>query len=138
MKIVVNCVSDLSNVCKDIIGYFDNNSIVCVEAEMGVGKTTLIKYICKELGVQDLVNSPTFSIVNEYLSAQNKIYHFDWYRINNIDELIQIGIMDYFEQNNLCFIEWSSKFPSIIPESAICIHIALDKYDKRIIEIIKK
>ena len=91
---------------------------------MGVGKTTIIKVICKELGIIDEVQSPTFSIVNEYLTDKDeKVYHFDFYRIENIEEVYDIGIEEYFDSGNICLIEWPENIESILPEQFVRIDI---------------
>ena len=95
-----------------------NSNIILVSGEVGAGKTTLIKEILKILKVNDNVNSPTFSIINEYLSEDKKtIYHIDLYRIKNIDELHSIGFFEYLESNNLCFIEWGNMIENKIKAS---------------------
>lgn len=91
---------------------------------MGAGKTTFITALCKRLGVTDIVNSPTFTIVNEYVSAKGfPIYHFDFYRINSIKEAYDIGIEEYFSAEALCFIEWPEKIEQILPEGYIPVAI---------------
>ena len=109
MKIVVNCVSELEAASTSLLELINENNIVCFYGEMGVGKTTFIKEICKKLGVKDVVSSPTFSLVNEYLTENDEfIYHFDFYRIDNEEEAYNIGVEDYFDSNHWCLIEWPS------------------------------
>ena len=110
-------IQDLNLVAKGIVDYAIGSEIWLFLGEMGAGKTTLIKAICKQLGVIDEVQSPTFSIVNEYLTDQDKtVYHFDFYRIERIEEVLNIGIEEYFESGNICLIEWPENIESILPE----------------------
>ena len=136
MKIVVNCVSELEDASISLLELISENNIVCFYGEMGVGKTTFIKEICKKLGVEDVVSSPTFSIINEYLTENNEsVYHFDFYRIEKEEEAFDIGYEEYFYQGNLCLIEWPEKISSIIPENIIKVQITRSD-EQRIIEII--
>ena len=103
---------------------------------MGAGKTTFIKSICEELGVKDVMSSPTFSIVNEYRSAAGeKIYHFDFYRIKNISEAYDLGYEDYFYSNAFCFIEWPEKIQELLPKEAVKVKLSVVG-EQRKIEII--
>ena len=108
MEYISENIIDLELIGKKIIKYSNKKSnIFTFEGEMGVGKTALIKIILKHLKVKDLVKSPTFSIVNEYLTSDNKIiYHFDFFRIKDKIEVINIGFEDYLDSSNFCFIEW--------------------------------
>ena len=108
------------------------NKVILFHGEMGVGKTTLIKQLCKYLGVQGATSSPTFSLVNEYEAANNQIvYHFDFYRLNKETEALDMGIDDYLYSGNWCFIEWAEKIPNLIPDSHSVITISLLSDGKR-------
>ena len=104
--------------------------------EMGSGKTTLIKCLCSYLGVLDTMSSPTFSIVNEYLAANNqRIFHFDFYRIKNEEEAYDIGTEEYFYSGSYCFIEWPEKIPSLIPHPHIHVSITSESQTSRTIAV---
>lgn len=100
-----------------------SSKIVAFYGKMGAGKTSLIKELCSELGTKDIVNSPTFSIVNIYDTESEKIYHFDCYRLNSIIEALDLGIEDYFYSNHYCFIEWPENIETILPNDIIKITI---------------
>lgn len=100
-----------------------SSKIVAFFGKMGAGKTSLIKELCSELGTKDIVNSPTFSIVNIYDTESEKIYHFDCYRLNSITEALDLGIEDYFYSNHYCFIEWPENIETILPNDIIKITI---------------
>ncbi|QOG01027.1 tRNA (adenosine(37)-N6)-threonylcarbamoyltransferase complex ATPase subunit type 1 TsaE [Flavobacterium sp. MDT1-60] len=111
--------------------------IILFNGEMGVGKTTLIKELCKSLGVQDATSSPTFSLVNEYYTSNNQIvYHFDFYRLNKETEALDMGVDDYLYSGNWCFIEWSEKIASLIPEQHSTVTIELLADGKRSLELV--
>ena len=117
MEYISENIIDLELIGKKIIKYSNKKSnIFTFEGEMGVGKTALIKIILKHLKVKDLVKSPTFSIVNEYLTSDNKIiYHFDFFRIKDKIEDINIGFEDYLDSSNFCFIEWPNSIKNLLP-----------------------
>lgn len=120
----INSLAEIKNVAKQFIAQLGDNKIFVFFGSMGAGKTTFIKAICEELGVEDAINSPTFAIVNEYKTKDNSsIYHFDFYRINNIEEVYDLGYEDYFYSGNLCFIEWPEKIKGLIPENAVKVYI---------------
>ena len=112
------------------------NKVILFHGEMGVGKTTLIKQLCRNLGVTDATSSPTFSLVNEYETTANQVvYHFDFYRLNKETEALDMGIDDYLYSGNWCFIEWAEKIPNLIPESHSVITISLLEDGSRSLEL---
>ncbi|MFN5630050.1 MAG: tRNA (adenosine(37)-N6)-threonylcarbamoyltransferase complex ATPase subunit type 1 TsaE [Bacteroidota bacterium] len=120
-------LSDLPQVAQHICSYYPTQKIVCFIGEMGSGKTTLIKEICRVLGVTENSSSPTYSIVNEYIDGKgNTIYHFDLFRIKNSNELFDIGFDEYLFSGNLCLIEWPQIAAQYIDEF---LEISIDKID---------
>ena len=112
------------------------NKVILFHGEMGVGKTTLIKQLCRNLGVTDATSSPTFSLVNEYETTANQlVYHFDFYRLNKETEALDMGIDDYLYSGNWCFIEWAEKIPNLIPDSHSVITISLLEDGNRSLEL---
>ena len=128
-------LTDLEEISIKIISLFKKPKTLLFYGEMGVGKTTLIKELVKQLGVLEITSSPTFSIVNEYKGKKNSVFHFDFYRITNEEEVYDIGIEDYFYQNAWCFIEWPEQIPNILPEDSIVIKLKKNLDETRIIEI---
>jgi len=132
-NIIINNLSELPVAAKQLLQAFPDKKIFAFYGEMGVGKTTFIKAICNELGVTDTISSPTFSIVNEYVSAKgDKVFHFDFYRINSINEVYDLGYEDYFNDDAYCFIEWSEKIEDLITSDYIKVKITKDG-EKRIV-----
>ena len=114
-----------------------NSKIMLFYGEMGVGKTTLIKELCKLLGTEDVISSPTFSLVNEYHTIDQRIiYHFDFYRIKNEEEAYDIGVEDYFYSNAFCLIEWPENIQNLVPLNATTIHLTRLSDDYRHIRLI--
>ncbi|MEO9485331.1 MAG: tRNA (adenosine(37)-N6)-threonylcarbamoyltransferase complex ATPase subunit type 1 TsaE [Ekhidna sp.] len=117
---------ELQEVARKLISNFGRINVWCFDAEMGAGKTTLTKKICKELGVEDEMSSPTFSIVNEYQTRDGKdIYHFDFYRLKDIEEAIDIGVEDYLFSGNRCLLEWPAIIEPLLPDEYLQISIKL-------------
>ncbi len=140
MKAIINCLNleTMPAVARQIIDFGKNHTVWLLEGQMGAGKTTLTKAICKELGVVAVVQSPTFSIVNEYQTTTGEvIYHFDCYRLRNITEALDIGIDEYLDSGNLCLIEWSSKITELLPSNCLKISIEVLDNQSRQIEISK-
>jgi len=108
-------LSQLPAIASEIISFAANSRIFLFYGDMGAGKTTLIKSLCKCLGTTEQVTSPTFSIVNEYIVAKNRIYHFDFYRLKNQTEALDMGYEEYFYSDAYCFIEWPEKIPDLLP-----------------------
>lgn len=111
---------------KQFVTHLKNNpeKVYCFYGKMGAGKTTFIKAICEEMGVQETVNSPTFSIVNEYEAKDGEIiYHFDCYRINKVQEALDLGAEEYLYSGNYCFIEWPENIDAILPDNAVSVEI---------------
>ena len=123
MTLTARNLSDLPAVAEAIIPQIEHNIIQFV-GEMGAGKTTLIKEMLKQFGTEDRVSSPTYSLVNEYLTSLGIVYHFDFYRIKDESEAYDMGWEEYAESGNLCLIEWPEKIASLIPEKSHILEIS--------------
>lgn len=129
-EIKINCsnLAQLDEIALQIIELFPNQKIFLISGKMGAGKTTLIKSICHALNVVDVVNSPTFSIVNEYTTLQgSSIYHFDLYRIKSPVELLDIGYEEYIYSGSYCLIEWPELATKLMPSSFVMIKIDVEE-----------
>ena len=120
MEIKINSLEDINEAAKQFIENMGDGKVFAFYGKMGAGKTTFIKAICEELGVDDVITSPTFAIVNEYQSATtgDSIYHFDFYRIKKLEEVYDMGYEDYFYSGSLCFLEWPELIDDLLPEDA--------------------
>ena len=131
-------LADLPRVAEQIIASAGDIKVWLFEGDMGAGKTTLIKALCGAYEVMDNVTSPTFSLVNEYENHDGStFYHFDFYRIKDETEAMDIGTEEYFYSGNICFIEWPSKIPNLIPEAHLSINIEVNPDHSRRIAIVK-
>ncbi|WP_337042392.1 tRNA (adenosine(37)-N6)-threonylcarbamoyltransferase complex ATPase subunit type 1 TsaE [Emticicia sp. 17c] len=125
-------ITDLEEIAKKIIADAGGKTIWIFEGEMGAGKTTLIKAICKQLGVLSAVQSPTFSIVNEYLTETgDTVYHFDFYRLKRESEALDFGVEEYFDSGNICLLEWAEKIESLLPDNCFTIEIEVINENSR-------
>jgi len=139
--IVIKSPDGLEQASKKVLRTMGKNRILCLYGGMGAGKTTLIQWLCRELGVADNVVSPSFAIVNEYKDSNAKpVYHFDFYRIKKIEELFDFGYEEYFYSNKgICFIEWPELVEDILPDSGVIrLSIKVQKDESRIVEFITK
>lgn len=134
-EIILNSLADLPDLASLLIKSAGEKRVFLFEAPMGAGKTTLIKALCKELGVEDHVTSPTFSIVNEYLSPSGPVYHFDFYRLKDEQEAYDLGYEEYFYSGNYCFVEWPQKIQSLLPDNAFNIDIKTNIDQSRLVRI---
>ena len=124
MQLIIRSLDEIREVARQFVDAMGENRIFAFYGGMGAGKTTFIKAVCEELGVEDVVNSPTFAIVNEYLDGEgNPVYHFDFYRIKSEREVFDIGFDEYLDSGNLCFIEWPELVEKFLPDETIRVSI---------------
>ena len=130
-------MDNIREAAREFIQKMGDNTVFAFRGEMGAGKTTFIKAVCEELGVEDVINSPTFAIVNEYRSGTGElIYHFDFYRINKLEEVFDFGYEDYFFSGALCFIEWPEKIDELLPGD--CVNVSITEKEDGTRELVIK
>ena len=123
MQFTAISVSDLSAIAQKLLNFAGDDRIFLFHGEMGAGKTTFIKALCAQLGVDSPVSSPTFAIINEYAGEKHRIYHFDFYRLKTQTEALDMGCEEYFYSGDYCFIEWPDKIPDMLPSHYISVNI---------------
>lgn len=134
MQIIIPTLEALPEAAQAFVEATQEASVFAFHAEMGAGKTTFIKAICQHLGVEDVINSPTFAIVNEYRSSSAElIYHFDCYRLKTQDEALDFGFEDYVYSGALCFIEWPDKVDDLLPGDTVHVRITVGEQGERIV-----
>ncbi|WP_231425618.1 tRNA (adenosine(37)-N6)-threonylcarbamoyltransferase complex ATPase subunit type 1 TsaE [Pedobacter sp. Leaf250] len=137
MKITVNDLSHLPQVAQQLLAFASNEKVFIFDGDMGAGKTTFIKVFCAALGVEDVVSSPTYSIVNEYESPNGSLFHFDFYRIKDIQEAYDLGYEEYFYGGGICLIEWPERVAELLPDHYIKVEIATVEENRRVFNFSK-
>ena len=138
MQIRIDSIQQIREAARQFINGIGQHTVFAFYGKMGAGKTTFIKAVCEELGVDDVITSPTFAIVNEYSlpnggRSEGALYHFDFYRIKRIEEVYDMGYEDYFYSGALCFIEWPELIEELLPDDAVRISIVEQPDGSRII-----
>jgi tRNA threonylcarbamoyladenosine biosynthesis protein TsaE len=133
LRIIVDNESELLPAARQLLGAYPGSRIFAIYGKMGAGKTTFIKALCQDLGVDDIVQSPTFALVNVYKTREGRpVYHFDFYRISRTDEVLDIGYEEYLFSGEYCFIEWPELIGSLLPSDTV--RISISGETRRIIE----
>ena len=124
MEIKIKSIEEIAVAAKEFVTAMGDRKVFAFYGKMGAGKTTFIKAVCEELGVEDVINSPTFAIVNEYVDGKGEpVYHFDFYRIKNFQEVLDIGYEDYVYSGHMCFMEWPELIENLLPDDAVKVTI---------------
>ncbi len=136
MKLTIRSLDTIRETAREFVANMGQASVFAFYGKMGAGKTTFVKAICEELGVEDVITSPTFAIINEYQSTKTggPIYHFDFYRIKKLDEVYDMGYEDYFYSGAPCFLEWPELIEEILPNDAVKVTITEQEDGTRIVE----
>jgi tRNA threonylcarbamoyladenosine biosynthesis protein TsaE len=133
--LTISSLQELDTAASRFLDMAGDNRVMAFSGELGAGKTTFIQALCRRLGVKTEVNSPTFSLVNEYFTGEGEsIFHFDLYRIESLEELYDLGYEEYFYSGSLCLIEWPEKATSLIPANALWIQITIGENEARILQ----
>jgi len=128
MEIRVKSIDGIVEAAKAFVDAMGEKRVFAFYGKMGVGKTTFIKAVCEEMGVEDVINSPTFAIVNEYVDGRGEpVYHFDFYRIKKEQEVLDIGYEDYVYSGNVCFMEWPELIEGLLPADVVKVNIEEDE-----------
>jgi tRNA threonylcarbamoyladenosine biosynthesis protein TsaE len=137
ITITINSLSELPSAAPIFLENMKEHRVIAFYGSMGAGKTTFIKALCEYMGAPEIVNSPTFSLINEYNSpVYGKIYHFDFYRINKTEEAYDFGYEEYFYSGHYCFIEWPEKIDSLLPDDCLRVKIEEIDHSSRLITIV--
>ena len=135
MQIEITDISEIQQAARQFLSEMDDKKVFAFYGAMGAGKTTFIKALCEEMGVRETVASPTFAIINEYKTDKGEpVFHFDFYRMNKLEEVFDFGYEDYFYSGNLCFIEWPELVEPVLPDDVVKISIRETAGGSRIVE----
>ena len=136
MEIKINSIDEIGAAAKEFVAAMGDRTVFAFYGKMGAGKTTFIKAVCEELGVEDVINSPTFAIVNEYVDGNGSpVYHFDFYRIKNMQEVMDMGYEDYVYSGNVCFMEWPERIENLLPDDAVKVVIEEETDGSRTVKL---
>ncbi len=135
IELKIDSLSELDHVAEQIIENLADRTVVLFRGGMGAGKTTLISRIVAQLGAEDTVTSPTFALVNQYQGSDRLIYHFDFYRIDRVEEVFDLGYEEYFYSGELCLVEWPEKIEVLIPEDVMTVSIEVDDDESRVFKM---
>ncbi len=124
IEILIPSLDKIADAAREFVEQIGDKRVFAFYGGMGAGKTTFIKAVCEQLGVKDAVTSPTFAIVNEYASDFGPVYHFDFYRIKNLGEVMDLGFEDYAYSGNFCLMEWPELIEDLLPDNTVNVHIA--------------
>lgn len=137
MDIKINSLDEMGKAAQEFVAAMDDRKVFAFYGKMGAGKTTFIKAVCEELGVEDVINSPTFAIVNEYVDGKGEpVYHFDFYRIKKEQEVLDIGYEDYVYSGHVCFMEWPELIENLLPDDAVKVTIEEETDGSRKVSIL--
>ena len=137
MEISIKSLDEISKAAQEFVAAMDDGKVFAFYGKMGAGKTTFIKAVCEELGVEDVIYSPTFAIVNEYVDGKGEpVYHFDFYRIKKEQEVLDIGYEDYVYSGHVCFMEWPELIENLLPDDAVKVTIEEETDGSRKVSIL--
>ena len=137
MEIKIQNLDTIREAAREFIRLIGERRVIAFYGKMGSGKTTFIKALCEELGVNDVITSPTFAIVNDYTANEESIYHFDFYRIKKLEEAYDMGFEEYFYSGNYCFIEWPELVEPLLPDDTLRVSISEQPDGSRLITMIQ-
>lgn len=138
-EFTIHSEKDIHRVAEEFLPLLEDHRVVAFYGNMGVGKTTFIKGLCRKMGITDPVTSPSFALVNEYIAADGSaVFHFDFYRLKNVEEVFDMGYEDYFFSSHICFIEWPEKIDEYLPGDRLDVYLTENTDNSRTLKVIEK